>query len=54
MTQRAIATTVVQSLLSVIADKQSAPAVRGACWLVLDDLKKWMDMNPPDPSWETV
>jgi hypothetical protein len=52
ITQRAIAVTVVQSLLATVGDKGSSPAVRGTCWLVLDDLKKWMDMNPPDPAWE--
>lgn len=51
-TQRVIATIVVQSLLATIGDKESTPAVRGICWLVLDDLRKWMDTNPPDAAWE--
>jgi hypothetical protein len=52
ISQRAIAVTVVQSLLATIGDKGSTPAVRGTCWLVLDDLKKWMEKNPADAEWE--
>jgi hypothetical protein len=50
--QRAVALVVVQSLLAAIGSKQSTSAVRGVCWLVLDDLQKWMDTHRPNADWE--
>ena len=50
--QRAIALVVVQQLMAAIAAKDSTSAVRGVCWLILDDLQKWMDAHPPNAVWE--
>jgi hypothetical protein len=52
ITQRTIAVAVVQSLLLTSSGSGSAPAVRGTCWLVLDELEKWMKANPPDVAWQ--
>jgi hypothetical protein len=50
--QRAIAVVVVQSLLAAIGQQDSTSAVRGTCWLVLDDLQEWMKAHPPTADWE--
>jgi hypothetical protein len=52
ITQRAIAVAVVQSLLLTIGGSGTAPAVKGTCWLVLDELEKWTKANPPDVAWQ--
>jgi Met-zincin len=48
--QRAIALTVLRSILSTATSKGAPMAVRGACWAALDDILKWIESHP-EPDW---
>jgi hypothetical protein len=49
--QRAIAITVLRSLLTSVSSKTSPMAVRGAYLVALDDLVSWNRAHPPAPGW---
>jgi Met-zincin/Domain of unknown function (DUF5117) len=49
--QRAIALTILRSLLTCATSKDSAIEVRGACWVALDDIVKWTGAHSPAPDW---
>jgi Met-zincin len=49
--QRAIALTVLRSLLSCATSKSFTTEVRGACWVALDDIVKWTRAHPAAPDW---
>jgi Met-zincin len=50
--QRAIAMTVLRSLLTGAVSKTSPMAVRGAYLAALDELLSWNRMHPPAPGWK--
>jgi hypothetical protein len=51
--QRAIALTVMRSILLSATSKTAPMVVRGACWAALDDIVKWADSHPL-PDWKDV
>jgi Met-zincin/Domain of unknown function (DUF5117) len=44
--QRAIALTVLRSILASATNKTAPLAVRGACWAALDDIHTWAELHP--------
>jgi len=53
-TQRAIALTVLRSLLTCATSKTSPLAVRGACWVALDDISQWMRAHRATRDWDNA
>jgi hypothetical protein len=51
-TQRAIALTVLRSLLTCATSRTSPLAVRGACWVALDDISQWMRAHRATRDWD--
>ena len=51
-TQRAIALTVLRSLLTCATSRTSPLAVRGACWVALDDISHWIRAHPTTRDWD--
>ena len=51
-TQRAIALTVLRSLLSCATSRTSPLAVRGACSVALDDISHWIRAHPATRDWD--
>ncbi len=51
-TQRAIALTVLRSLLSCATSRTSPLAVRGACSVALDDISHWIRAHPAARDWD--
>jgi hypothetical protein len=51
-TQRAIALTVLRSLLSCATSRTSPLAVRGACSVALDDISRWIRAHPATRDWD--
>jgi hypothetical protein len=51
-TQRAIALTVLRSLLNCATSKTSPLAVRGACSVALDDISHWIRAHPATRDWD--
>lgn len=53
-TQRAIAETVVQSILSAIADQKTSDHARGVYWAAIEELKESILNQTPDPEWKAT
>jgi hypothetical protein len=51
-TQRAIALTVLRSLLTCATSRTSPLGVRGACWVALDDISQWMRAHRATRDWD--
>jgi hypothetical protein len=49
--QRAIALTVLRSVLASATNKTAPLTVRGACWAALDDIHNWVELHP-SPLWK--
>jgi hypothetical protein len=49
--QRAIALTVLRSILATATNKTASSAVRGACWAALDEIRSWTESHP-SPLWK--
>jgi hypothetical protein len=49
--QRAIAHAVLKSLVQTAALKTAPLAVRGACWVALEQLSDWLRTHPTTPDW---